>query len=78
MTQLGIKYYGGDNSPYIWLKCPDGMTSWDYFDYLLRERNIVGTPGSGFGENGGGYLRLTAFGERDNVVEAVRRLTGVN
>ena len=74
LTKLGIWYRGGDSSPYIWMRCPDGLGSWEYFDYLLSEKHLVGTPGAGFGQNGEGYLRLTAFGKRDNVIEAARRL----
>ncbi|MFV0400736.1 MAG: LL-diaminopimelate aminotransferase [Oscillospiraceae bacterium] len=74
MKKLGIWYVGGENSPYIWLRCPDGMKSWDYFDLLLEKANIVGTPGAGFGSNGEGYLRLTAFNTHENTVEAMRRL----
>ena len=74
LTKLGIWYRGGDSSPYIWMRCPDGFGSWEYFDYLLSEKHLVGTPGAGFGQNGEGYLRLTAFGKRDNVIEAARRL----
>lgn len=71
---LGVWYTGGSNSPYIWMQCPNGMSSWDYFDHLLSTANIVGTPGSGFGEKGEGFFRLTAFGQRDNVIRAVQRL----
>ena len=74
MTELGIKFTGGINSPYIWLKCPDNMGSWKFFDYLLNEINVVGTPGEGFGENGKGWFRLTAFGDYENTVEAMNRL----
>ena len=74
MDRCGIFYTGGKNSPYIWLKCPDGMKSWEFFDYLLREAQVVGTPGSGFGRNGEGYFRLTAFGDRENTREACERL----
>jgi len=74
LDSLNIKYYGGKNSPYIWLKCPNGMKSWDYFEYLLNELNLVGTPGVGFGSAGEGYFRLTAFGKREDVIEAVSRL----
>ena len=73
--QLGISYCGGVHSPYIWLHCPDGMTSWEYFDVLLEKYHIVGTPGSGFGKNGEGYLRLTAFNTAENTKKAVERLT---
>ncbi len=75
LSAKGIQFTGGVNSPYIWLKCPDGMTSWNYFDYLLNEYNIVGTPGSGFGSSGENYFRLTAFGDRKNIIEAVKRIT---
>ncbi|MGN0601333.1 MAG: LL-diaminopimelate aminotransferase [Oscillospiraceae bacterium] len=74
LDELGIKYTGGKNSPYIWLKCPDGMDSWEFFDYLLKEANVVGTPGSGFGKNGEGWFRLTAFGDKDKTVEAMERI----
>lgn len=77
MDELGIYYTGGKNSPYIWLKCPDGMKSWDFFDLLLKEANVVGTPGSGFGKNGEGFFRLTAFGDRENTIEAVERIKKV-
>lgn len=72
--ELGIWYSGGKNSPYIWLKCPNGMGSWEFFDYLLTEANVVGTPGAGFGKNGEGYFRLTSFGDRDKTVEAMARI----
>ena len=72
--ELGVWYTGGKNSPYIWLKCPGGMKSWEYFDYLLEYANVVGTPGAGFGQNGEGFFRLTAFGGRENTIEAVRRI----
>lgn len=74
MEECGIKYFGGKNSPYIWLKCPDGMGSWEFFDKLLSEANVVGTPGEGFGENGKGYLRLTSFSTHENTIEAMERL----
>ena len=74
MDELGIKYVGGINSPYIWLKCPNGMGSWEFFDYLLENIAVVGTPGAGFGKNGEGYFRLTAFGDKDETVEAMKRL----
>ena len=72
--KTGIKYYGGVHSPYIWLQCSNGMTSWEFFDYLLENVNVVGTPGSGFGPSGEHYFRLTAFGSYENTVEAVDRL----
>ena len=74
MDELGLYYTGGKNSPYIWLKCPNGMGSWEFFDYLLENANVVGTPGEGFGKNGEGYFRLTSFGDRENTIEAVRRI----
>lgn len=72
--ELGISYTGGKNSPYIWLKCPNNMGSWEFFDYLLSEIQVVGTPGEGFGPNGKGWFRLTAFGTRENTIEAMSRL----
>ena len=74
LDELGIYYTGGKNSPYIWLECPNGMKSWDFFDLLLNEINVVGTPGAGFGKNGEGFFRLTSFGDRDKTIEAVERL----
>ena len=71
---MGIEYVGGENSPYVWLKRPNGMKSWDFFDVLLKEANVVGTPGVGFGNNGEGYFRLTSFGDRENVIKAVERI----
>ena len=73
LKSVGIKAYGGVNAPYIWLKTPDNMSSWDFFDKLLHEVNIVGTPGAGFGPCGEGYFRLTAFGSRENTERAVAR-----
>lgn len=74
LDELGIWYTGGKNSPYIWLKCPNGMESWEFFDYLLENANVVGTPGAGFGENGKNFFRLTAFGDREKTKEAVERI----
>lgn len=74
LEQAGFTVYGGVNSPYVWLKVPDNMTSWEFFDKLLEEVNIVGTPGSGFGKHGEGYFRLTAFGTRENTIEAIERI----
>src|SRR5262245_16161826 len=71
---LGLRIHGGVNAPYVWLRTPGGMPSWDFFDRLLREANVVGTPGAGFGACGEGYLRLSAFGLRDAVEEAVARI----
>ena len=74
LKEAGITAYGGVDSPYIWMKTPSYMKSWDYFDILLNEYNIVGTPGVGFGPSGEGYFRLTAFGDREKTIEAMRRL----
>ncbi len=74
LEEAGFTTYGGENSPYIWLKVPDGMTSWEFFDKLLEKANVVGTPGSGFGDFGEGYFRLTAFGTIENSKEAIRRI----
>lgn len=73
LSAAGIRCFGGVNAPYIWLKTPEGMASWDFFDKLLNECHVVGTPGSGFGPSGEGYFRLSAFGSRENVQEAVKR-----
>ncbi len=73
LTRCGIKFFGGKYSPYIWLKCPDNMSSWDFFDYLLSNIQVVGTPGEGFGKNGEGFFRLTSFGSRENTIEAMKR-----
>ena len=73
----GYEVYGGVNSPYVWMKTPDRMTSWEFFDYLLEKANVVGTPGSGFGPSGEHYFRLTAFGSYENTVEAVERIKGI-
>lgn len=77
LKQAGYTVYGGINAPYIWLKVPTGMTSWQFFDKLLQEKNIVGTPGSGFGPSGEGYFRLTAFGSYENTIEAIERIKNV-
>jgi LL-diaminopimelate aminotransferase len=74
LLELGIWFTGGNNSPYIWLKCPDKMTSWEFFDLILDKYNIVGTPGVGFGKQGEGFFRLTAFANTDNVKIAMDRL----
>ncbi len=74
LYKLGIWYTGGKNSPYIWLKCPEGMKSWQFFDKLLNEAQVAGTPGAGFGKNGEGYFRLTAFGSRETTTEAAKRI----
>lgn len=75
--ELGIKYTGGVNSPYIWFKCPKDMGSWEFFDYMLNEIQVVGTPGAGFGKNGDGWFRLTAFGTHEATAEAMERLKGL-
>ncbi len=75
VASTGIEVFGGVNAPYIWLKTPKGMDSWSFFDKLLTEVNIVGTPGVGFGPSGEGYFRLTAFGSKENTEEAIRRFT---
>lgn len=74
LKELGIWFTGGENSPYIWLKCPNGMKSWEFFDYLLENAQVVGTPGAGFGVNGEGFFRLTAFGSAGVTKEAVERI----
>lgn len=73
LDKKGIRYFGGINSPYIWFECPNNMESWDFFDYLLENAQIVGTPGAGFGKNGHNFFRLTAFGNRENTIEAMER-----
>ena len=72
--KLGIKYFGGVHSPYLWVQCPNGMSSWEFFDFLLEKLAVVGTPGVGFGSMGEGYLRLTAFSSRENTIEAMERI----
>ncbi|MDD4849574.1 MAG: LL-diaminopimelate aminotransferase [Gemmiger sp.] len=74
LDEVGVWYCGGKNSPYIWLRCPAGMKSWDFFDWLLETAHVVGTPGEGFGSCGEGYFRLTAFGDAEKTKEAARRL----
>jgi LL-diaminopimelate aminotransferase len=76
LGEAGVTCFGGVNAPYIWLQTPGGMASWEFFDQLLTECHVVGTPGSGFGPSGEGYFRLSAFGERDNVIEAIKRFRG--
>jgi len=77
LQDAGYTVSGGVNAPYIWLKTPKGMTSWEFFDYLLNQANVVGTPGSGFGPSGETYFRLTAFGSYENTVEAINRITAL-
>lgn len=74
LSNAGFTVFGGVNAPYIWLKTPDQMSSWEFFDYLLEKANIVGTPGSGFGPSGEGYFRLTAFGSHENTLRAMERI----
>ena len=74
MTDLKIWHIGGKNSPYIWMQCPDGMDSWTFFDDLLHRAQVVGTPGAGFGKNGEGFFRLTAFGTPEAAREAMERI----
>ncbi len=78
MREIGYEVYGGKNSPYIWVKTKDGMSSWDFFDKVLNEANIVGTPGSGFGPAGEGYFRFSAFADRENVIEAMERIKNLS
>ncbi|MHB9038287.1 MAG: LL-diaminopimelate aminotransferase [Armatimonadota bacterium] len=74
LVEAGLDIYGGVNAPYLWLKTPNDLDSWGFFDKLMSEANVVGTPGSGFGPSGAGYFRLTAFGSRENTEEAVQRI----
>ncbi len=74
LKEKKIRFTGGVNSPYIWLECPNGMGSWEFFDLLLNEAQIVGTPGEGFGKSGEGFFRLTAFGTCEATKEACERL----
>ncbi len=73
LTRRNIRFFGGVHSPYIWFECPDGMESWEFFDYLLNNAQIVGTPGAGFGENGKNYFRLTSFNNHENTIAAMKR-----
>ncbi len=73
LDKLNIRYFGGINSPYVWFECPNNMESWAFFDYLLENAQVVGTPGAGFGKNGSNYFRLTSFGSRENTLEAMKR-----
>ena len=77
VKKAGIWFTGGINSPYLWIKCPNGMSSWEYFDFLLNNCQVVGTPGSGFGKNGEGFFRLTAFNTTENTIEAMNRLAKI-
>ena len=77
VKKAGIWFTGGINSPYLWIKCPNGMSSWEYFDFLLNNCQVVGTPGSGFGKNGESFFRLTAFNTTENTIEAMNRLAKI-
>ena len=77
LDEAGIWYTGGKNSPYIWVKCPHGLGSWEYFDLLLNNAQIVGTPGEGFGKCGEGFFRFSMFGSRGDIEEAGRRIVNL-
>ena len=77
LSRMGLRVYGGVNAPYIWVKTPEGFGSWEFFDLLLHKAHVVSTPGAGFGPSGEGYLRLTAFGRREDAEEAMERLKGL-
>ena len=77
LRDAGFTVYGGDNAPYVWIKVPEKMTSWNFFDYLLQKASVVGTPGSGFGLAGEGYFRLSAFNSRENVINAMERINNI-
>ena len=77
MAKAGMEIFGGVNAPYLWVKTSDGLTSWKMFDRMLRDINVVVTPGSGFGAQGEGYFRISAFNSRDNAEEVARRLEGL-
>ena len=77
LDSAGVRYYGGRNAPYIWMKCPDGMDSWSFFDLLLNEIHVVGTPGAGFGKCGEGYFRFSSFGDPEETKTAAARLAGL-
>lgn len=77
LEDMNVWFTGGKNSPYVWFKCPEEMNSWKFFDYLLENAGVVGTPGSGFGKNGEGFFRLTAFGDRDNTIKAIEKIKKV-
>ena len=74
LKSIGLVVYGGENAPYIWMKTPNNMRSWEFFDKLLNETHVVGTPGIGFGARGEGYFRLSAFGHRENIKEAIESI----
>jgi LL-diaminopimelate aminotransferase len=74
LQSLGFTVYGGEDAPYLWVKTPDGVSSWDFFDKMLRSAHVVCTPGAGFGLSGEGYVRLTAFGNHEQTIEALERI----
>ena len=74
MEDLGLKVFGGENAPYIWVKTPSDLSSWDFFDKLLNECHVISTPGAGFGSKGEGYIMLSAFGQRENIEKAVKSI----
>jgi LL-diaminopimelate aminotransferase len=74
LESMGLRVYGGDNAPYLWVKTPDGTGSWAYFESILNKAKVVTTPGVGFGPGGEGFIRLTAFGIRENSIEAIERI----
>jgi LL-diaminopimelate aminotransferase len=74
LTDMGFIVYGGEDAPYLWVHTPNGMTSWEFFDWMLRSAHVVCTPGAGFGPSGEGYVRLTAFGTHENTEKALRRI----
>jgi LL-diaminopimelate aminotransferase len=76
MLDMDLRAYGGDNAPYIWLKTPEGLSSWQFFDKLLEETGVIGTPGVGFGPGGEGFFRLSAFGHREDIEDAVETIMG--
>ena len=75
LTKMGYEVYGGKNAPYIWLKTPDNLSGWDFFDLLLKKAQVVGTPGEGFGSCGAGFFRLTAFASKENTEKALERIS---
>ena len=77
LKQSGVFFTGGEVSPYVWMQCPNGMGSWDFFDLLLNKIQVVGTPGAGFGKNGEGFFRLTAFGDSEQTAEAMARIQSI-
>jgi LL-diaminopimelate aminotransferase len=78
LAEMGYEVYGGVNAPYVWVKTKNDMSSWDFFDKVLNEANLVGTPGSGFGPAGEGYFRFSAFADRENVLEAMERVKNLS